>query len=220
MAKKKNEFKGSSDILKAMLDGMKGDTSTNVVDWILTNNFKTEDGHLISFTERPYLVQMLNDMSPTQAIMSGSQLGKTVNYYFKALYFNFTGKNVLFSEPTQDLRDALTKTKLNRLIEANELLRNNVRGDLNIKHVKDRVLHLTYTFGNAPVGITSDVNFYDEVSLSNTETVNQWTGRLMNSKFQYEYFVSNPQQPNDLLHNKFLDSNQNHWAIKLSLIHI
>lgn len=60
--------------------------------------------------------------------------------------------NVAFSQPTQDLRDMLTKSKLNRMIENCDFLKNNISGDLNLKNAWNRMLFLVYTYGNASVG--------------------------------------------------------------------
>lgn len=214
MSKKKFSITSTKDLMKAMVDGLKIDTSVNTVEWVLKNQIKTEDGLPISFDERRFLIDLINDDTPKQAVMSSAQVGKTVTAYIKALYMNFKGLNVALSQPTQDLRDMLTKSKLNRIIEANELFRHNVTGGLDMKTAWDRMLFLVYTYGNAQVGYTTDLNIYDEVSRSNPETISILKGRQLNSKYKHEIFISNPNVPNDLLHNTFLDSDQKHWAIK------
>lgn len=212
--KKKNEFKSSKDIVKGILDGFKIDDSKNVVDWVLKNHIKTEENTFIHYNERKYLIDFMNDLTPKQSIMASAQVSKTVSMQIKALFMNYKGMNVAFSQPTQDLRDLLTKSKLNRIIENNDIFRNNVSGDLNIKTSFDKMLFLVYTFGNAQVGYSTDLNIYDEVSRSNPETIDMLKSRQLDSKFGWEWFISNPSVPNDLLHNTFIQSSQKHWAIK------
>lgn len=213
---KKKGITSSKDMLKALSSSLKVDDSKNIIEWIEKNNIKTEDGLPITFDDRRFLIDLMNDETPKQAIMASAQVGKTVSMYIKALYMGFKGLNVAFSEPTQDLRDMLTKSKLNRIIEANDLFKHNVKGGLDMKYIKDRMLFLVYTYGNAQVGYTTDLNIYDEVSRSNGETINMLKGRQLNSKYKWEWLISNPNVPNDLLHNFFLSSDQKHWTIKCS----
>lgn len=216
MSKKKTDFKSTGDIFKALASGLKVDKSENVVDWVLNNKIKTEDGYTIHYNERRYLVDLMNDMTPNQSIMASAQVSKTVSMFIKALYLNSTGKNTVISQPTQDLRDLLIKSKLNRIIENNEIFRHNVSGGLDMKTAFDRMLFLVYTFGNANVGYTVDVGIYDEVSRSNPQTIKMLKARQLDSKFKWSYYISNPFMPHDLLHNTFLNSDQKHWAIKPS----
>lgn len=214
MAKKKG-FTDTSDIFKSILSSLKVDNSKSVVEWILNNDIRTEDNLPVSYENHKYLIDFMNDLTPKQAIMASAQVGKSVSMYIKSLYMNFKGLNVAFSEPTADLRDLLTKSKLNRIIENSEIFRHNVTGGMDMKTAFDRMMFLVYTYGNAgAIGYTTDLNVYDEVSRSNPITIDMLKSRQLNSKHKMEWFISNPSAPHDLLHRTFLNSDQKYWFIK------
>lgn len=214
--KKKQAPLSASEMMKQLSANIKPKREQTLVEWIVENKIKTEDGLPFDFTKRKFLIDFYNDLSPQQAIRASSQLGKTVGMYVKCLYLGMEKKiNILFSEPTQKLRDDLTKSKLNRLIEVNPIFRNNVSGDMNVKMVKNNVMFLEYTHGaGGGIGVTADLYVGDEVARSNPEKVDMFKSRLANSDYRWLWWISNPWLPSDLLDQKWQESDQLHWVIK------
>jgi hypothetical protein len=201
---------------KQLSQNLRKEKKLSTTEWILKHGIKTEDGIPFDFEKRKFLIDFYNDTSPRQAVMASAQVGKTVGVYVRALKQGMEDNlNILLSEPTQTLRDDLTKSKLNRLIEANPIFKQNVKGDLNLKTVGKSVLYLQYTYGSAGgIGVSADACYYDEVSRSNPEMISRFNSRLLNSEYKHEMWISNPAVPDDLLHKKFKASDQKHWAIR------
>jgi hypothetical protein len=207
-----------SDLTKTLAANLKKEEPLSTVEWIKKHRIKTEDGIPFDFEKRKFLVEFYNDMNPRQAIRASAQVGKTVGLYVKSLKIAMDmGLNILFSEPTMDLRDSLTKSKLNRLVEQNKIFKDVVSGDLNLKRIKDSNMFLSYTYGSAGgIGVSSDMNIYDEVSRSNPQMIDLFKSRLLNSEYGWEIWCSNPNVPEDLLDKKWKESDQKHWAIRCS----
>ena len=120
------------------------------------------------------------------------------------------------SEPIEDLRNTLVKTKLNMIISNNPYFKERVRGDLSVKTIGANSLFTPYTNGSGLVGMTAAINIYDEVSMSNPDNIALLRGRQLAKENSREIFMSNPDLPYDLLHTKFLESTQNHWTVSPS----
>lgn len=216
MAKKQQiDLKGA---LKNLSSSLRPIEKLSTVEWIQKHDIRNEFGMKMDFTNRKFLIDFFNDQSPRQAIRASAQVGKTVGMYMKALKMGLEDDmSILFSEPTQEIRDDLVKTKLNPIIENNEYLRARVKGDISNKRVGNSNLFLKYTFGTAGgIAITADACFYDEVSRSNPHSIDMFKTRLLNSEYKYEYWISNPNTPDDLLDKKWKASNQKHWGFKCS----
>jgi hypothetical protein len=215
MAKKKFTI---DDLISGLSNGIRKDSDLSVVEWIQKHNILTEDGIPFDFTEKKFLVDFYNDLSPQQAIMASSQVGKTVGEYAKGLFMGLEkNMHVIFSEPTEKLRDDLTKSKLNPMIENNEIFRTQVSGDLNLKRMGKRNLFLTYTNGNAAaIGITAQVVIADECARSNPMTLDMLKSRTSSFKEAYTWYISNPWLPGDYMDRMFQLSDQKHWFITCS----
>lgn len=212
----KKETLNAKDIAKIIAGNLSsGDDGLSIVERIQKHGIRTEDNRPFDFKYRKFLIDYYNDLTPQQATRASAQVGKTVGLYVKGLFLAMDGMNVAFSEPTQDLRDMLTKTKLNRIVENNEYFSNVVSGGMDIKYVKKNIMYLIYTYGAAGgIGWSSDLNILDEVSRSNPEMIDRLKSRLLNSPFKWEWFVSNPNVSEDLLDRKWKASDQKHWAIQ------
>lgn len=209
------------EITSKLAKSLHKDTSKTFSEWILNNNIKTDKGTPYTFENRKYLIDIMNDFHPKIAIPSSAQVGKTVGFYLKSMYMNLQGLNVCFSEPTQDLGDMLTKTKLNPLIAHNPVFSSRVSsGNLQQKQIGDRFLYLVYTFGNLNVGFSSDINVYDEADRSNEKTLNLLKGRTLDSDYRYEWIISNPTVSDSYLDRiwKGDKCDQKHWSIDILVL--
>jgi len=204
------------DFLKQLGKSLETDAGLTVTEWIAKHDLKTSDGHNFDFDKFPFMVEILNQECKEMVVMSSAQMGKTESMFLFALKKVFEGTSVIMSEPIEDLRNVLVKTKLNQLISGNKHFKDNVRGDLSVKTVGTASLFTPYTNGAGLVGFSAAVNIYDEVSMSNPDNIALLRGRQLAQENTREIFLSNPDMPYDLLHTKFLESNQCHWTISPS----
>lgn len=204
-------------MLESIASSIKKGERLSTTDWILKHKIKTEDGRPFEFKNRRFMVDVLNDLTPEQSIMACAQVGKTTGMYIKCAKLGIEDNmNIIMSEPTESLRNDLVKSKLNKLIANNQILRDNMQGGLDFKNMGKANMFLTYTNGIGGIGISADIIVADEVSRSNIEMIETYKSRLLNSQYKWFWKISNPYMPEDLLHREFLDSDQKHWAFKPS----
>ena len=54
--------------------------------WVLKNQFKNETGALIEFEKRKFQIDILNDLSPNQAMLKPPQIGLTLLNLIKSFF--------------------------------------------------------------------------------------------------------------------------------------
>lgn len=225
MGRKAKESLSLNDIKTNLASSLRTNQTANVHEWVTKNRMKTEDGIPLDFTDRPYLIDIYNDKGGPDGkggklvLSASAQIGKSTLAYFKALAAcMYDGWNVAYSLPTQEMSQLLTESKLNRIIDNNPLIRNAVKAsNYSRKVVNDKMLYLVYTHGSASgIAFSSDLNIYDEHARSNQNTINQLKSRTLNSRWGYEWHISNPGVVSDDFDRLFKLSDMKHWAFKHS----
>ena len=88
--------------------------------FIKANNIKNEQGIPLSFKDRAFLIEILEDRSPLQVILKAPQIGMTVLQLIKSLWWAFyEKKDLIYTLPTETDVQEMAGGKINRIIAQN-----------------------------------------------------------------------------------------------------
>lgn len=173
-------------------------------EWITKNKFKNENGQVMEFDDRGFMIQPLCDESKNLAVLKASQVGFSTMSIFKAAFHNIKyGHNVIYTLPTDSDVQDFNKGKTNMIIGNNPDMKSYMVDDS--VHLKSfRTLDgtnvgFTYfkgTHGNSTSLMnTGDILVLDEYDRSNQTALNAFKSRITASKYAAEWAFSNPTFP-------------------------
>ena len=192
----------------------------NIIVFLDYYNITTESGEPLDFFNHPYLVDIFLDFSPKQVWLKAAQLGLSTTAILKTFFIVAKmGLDVIYSMPAASDLDDFVGGKLNRIVNMNERLSKLIGGTDNIKRkqIENGVVYFRGTMTErAAISVSADLYVCDEMDRSDLKVVEQYKSRLNHSKFEWEWYFSNPKIMNAGVHKKWQISTQNHWFVKCS----
>ncbi len=187
-------------------------------DWVLFHKIKTESGLPVEFTDRAYLKDFLNDMSPLQVMLKAPQIGATVIELLKTfICAKRNGWDIIYTLPTQSDVYDMAGGKVNRIIAQNPIFLKWVKEHDTVeqKSVGDHIIYYrgTWTTKEAMM-VSSDLNVHDEVDASNQEVIQQYETRLQAKANGRRWYFSHPQLGGFGVDRYWQQSDKKEWFIK------
>lgn len=209
--------------------------SSQILEWFDANEFKTAKGLPFEWYEHEFLIEPLQDCHPEQAYNKCAQVGFSESMIGKVFFLMmYMGLNVLYTLPTDSDAEDFSSQKIDPIINANRELLSKVKGNLDekqfpFKDLKSEKEYLRFLYikgthntkskdkkaGTAKgVSFTTDVNFHDEASKSDSFVMEQMRSRYENSKYGWRILFDNPTFPNVGSDKVYQKSDQRHWFVK------
>lgn len=195
-------------------------TATDCHDWIVRNQFVNENGVLMEFSDREFLVDPLKDESKQLVVNKASQIGFSTISIFKSIYQAVRyGRNIIYTLPTDSDVQEFNKAKTNMILAKNPDLRAYLVDDT--LHTKSyRTLdgsNVGFIFSKGTHGASSsimqsaDLLVKDEFDRSNQNVLNAFKSRITASSYGAEWSFSNPSFPGFGTDEIYQQSDQKHW---------
>lgn len=150
--------------------------------WMVQNAIKNESGITLTFERRPWVKDIINDLSPKQAWLKPPQIGATVSTNLKAFWVaNQLGKDIIYTLPTQTDVEDIVGGSVNRIIAQNEILKGWVHDHDTVaqKSVGANLIRYRGTFSpKQATMVPSSLNIHDEVDNSDLATLTLYETRL------------------------------------------
>ena len=185
--------------------------------YIYNNNILNEAGLPLEFRDREFMIDILEDMSPLQAILKAPQVGATVLETIKALWVaKYKRRDIIYTLPTAgDIVD-MVGGKINRIIAQNPSLLEMVRDHDTIeqKQVGANIIYFrgTWTSKQAMM-VSSQLNLHDEVDASNREVITQYETRQQASTNGWRWYFSHPSIVGAGIDAYWQKSDQKEWFV-------
>lgn len=211
-------------LIKLMLEKQKAKNDSlnvkNAYEWITRNEYKNENGVLMEFEERDFMIQPLCDESRLLAVLKCSQVGFSTMSIFKAAFHNIKyAHNIIYTLPTDKDVQEFNKAKTNMILDNNPEIRSQmVEDSLHIKAfrtMKEDNVGFTFfkgTYGqSASIMQTADILIKDEFDRSNQGVLNAYKSRIKASSYKAEWEFSNPSFANFGVDVSWQMSDQKHY---------
>lgn len=157
---------------------------------------KNEQGKLLSFKDRAFLIPILEDRSQFQVILKAPQIGMTVLQLIKTLWWaKYEKKDIIYTLPTESDVQDMAGGKINRIIAQNPIFLDWIseHDTVSQKNVDDNIIYYRGTFTQkAAMMVTSQLNVHDEVDASNPEVITQYETRLQSEPGGMRWYFSHP----------------------------
>lgn len=169
--------------------------SMSMSDWVQRNT--TYRKKPFSFEGYEFQRQILDDMHPNMAVIKCSQIGLTEIQLrkFAAFLTRNTGVSGIFSLPSDEMYKRVSQTRFGPLINSEKVF--NLGGDRPIRSMS--IYQINNSFGyftgakeSDATSINSDLNFNDEVDLTDQEMLALFNSRLQGSSYRIKQGFSTP----------------------------
>lgn len=181
---------------------------------------KNEVGKLLSFRDRAFLVEILEDRSQYQVILKAPQIGMTVLQLIKSLWWAFFEKiDIIYTLPTQQDVQDMAGGKINRIIAQNPIFLDWIKDHDTVeqKAVGGNIIHYRGTFTQkAATMVTSKLNIHDEKDASNPEVITQYETRLQAEPDGMIWVYSHPSVVGAGVDIEWAKSDMKEWFIQCS----
>lgn len=193
---------------------------TSAYEWIVRNGFLNENGMLMEFVDRAFLIDPLCDETKLLAVMKCSQIGFSTISIFKSAYHCIKyGHNVIYTLPTDSDAQEFGKAKTNMIIANNPSIKSYMVDDSlhtksfhTLDHKNTGFWFMKGTFGtSAAIMQTADILVKDEFDRSNQPVLNQYKSRTKASSYGAEWEFSNPSFPSFGVDYTWSLSDQKHF---------
>lgn len=192
-------------------------TRASVVLWILDNNFKTEKGYPVEFTQHRWAIDYLADSHPHKVATKAAQAGMTFLEFLDDIYLvGVKGLEVAHTFHTDAILQKIVRPKLNPLIANNLALQRLMTSDSEgLKGFGRSFLHVigANSESNA-ISFSADVLKIDEKDRSDLGVVEMLESRLKASKVRWIREFSNPSAVGIGVDASWRRSDQRHWLVK------
>lgn len=193
----------------------------SITNWVVRNGVKTEKGDILSWDDRPFLIDILNDWSRKIVIKKCAQVGGSVTFNLKVFYATDHFRwNIIYTMPTDGDVEDFVKTKTNELIKANShipIFASMSQDSIHTKEINGRFIHFKGTISrSASISTSSDVNVHDEGSRSDQKSIKTYESRYADSPFQGQWIFSNPTTEKDVVDEQWKKSDQKEWMATCS----
>lgn len=189
----------------------------SILAWIYENGIVTEKGDPLDFSDRLFLLDILNDWSQEIVIKKAAQVGGSVSFTLKTLYaVKNLGLNIMYTFPTDSDVQEFVGTKTNQIIKNNPKAFDGLNADnIERKTLGDRNIFYKGTVSKtAAIMTTADLLIHDEASRSDQAVIETMKSRLKASKFKGRWLFSNPTTEKDAIDIAWKKSDKKEWHIK------
>src|ERR1700734_562274 len=129
----------------------------------------------LSFDKRKYLIDIYNDFSPKQVLLKPPQMGASTMNTLKALYVaRFKKKDIIYTLPTDEIRDDFVTGTVNRITVQNEELSRWVKNHDSVERKEggDNIVRFRGTWNpKQAMTVPASLLIHDEVDASNLENI-------------------------------------------------
>lgn len=190
----------------------------SLIAWIRQFKIKTEAGKDLDLASHLFLYDIYADKSKKLVCMKAAQIGFSTLSIIKTLWLaKFKGLSIAYTLPTFSDAQEFVRTKVNRLIVANPILRSYVKDGDNMsdKTVGNSTIFYRGSFAEKQaISFTADLLCFDEVDRSDQNVLDVYASRLQHSSFKGEYYFSNPSVPGNGVDKFWQRSDKKHWLIR------
>jgi len=153
-----------------------------------------EKGQRISFEDRRFLVEPLNDWSRFQVYKKAAQVGMTVTFLIKEAWAVKNKRwNIGHTFPADTDANSFVSTKANPMFSNNKAFMNIQADNIERKQIGDNFLFFMGTNSESKALEKSlDVLIHDEIDRSNTRIIQMFRSRLQASHVKAIWKLSNP----------------------------
>jgi hypothetical protein len=188
--------------------------------FIKLRGIKNEMGQLLSFKDRAFLVEILEDRSHFQVILKAPQIGMTVLQLIKSFWWAFFEKvDIIYTLPTESDVQDMAGGKINRIIAQNPIFRSwtHDHDTVSQKQVGDNMIYYRGTFTQrAAMMVTSKVNIHDEKDASNPGVITQYETRQQAEPGGRKWVYSHPSIIGAGVDIEWGKSDQKEWFVQCS----
>jgi len=175
----------------------------------------------MDFARYPAQVDFLKDDSQKMTIMKCVQVGITecllVKCFAKAI---IDGWNIIYSWPTEQLRNDMVKKRVNRSIACTPFYRQAIKesasdsDDIGMKLMgRGAIRNVASQSKVAFLSDAADMIVIDEKDKSDLDNLELAPDRLQASPHKFDWRVGNPSYPKFGIHDDYLESDQKEWHI-------
>lgn len=188
----------------------------SILQWITERGLLSEKGEAFSFTDRPFLIDILTDFNPKIVVSACAQIGKSVCFSLKTLFaVKHYGFNVIYTFPTDADTNEFVSSKFNKILQANIHEFKGIETDnIERKELNNRFIFFKGTISKtAAISTTADLVIHDEVSRSDQNALTTYKSRTKASEYKGRWLFSNPGTERDELDLAFSVSDAKEWVI-------
>lgn len=179
---------------------------------------KNEQGRVLDFRDRAFLIPILEDRSQYQVILKAPQIGMTVLQLIKSLWWAyFEHKDIIYTLPTESDVQDMAGGKINRIIAQNPVFLEWIQehDTVSQKNVGKNIIYYRGTFTTkAAMMVTSQLNIHDEIDASNPEVITQYETRLQSEPGGMQWYFSHPSQIGNGVDIQWQKSDQKEWFVE------
>jgi len=188
--------------------------------WVKNGRLVSERNNPLEFKKHAFMVDILDDLSPQQAVMKSTQVGFSTVATLKSIWGAYHKNwSVIYSLPSQNDVFAFVPSKVNQLIKLNPVLSQMItdKSSVEQKQIGNSFIYWKGTaVSKEALMFTADLYCADELDASNQDTVEQYFSRLQYSEYKGRWYFSNPSVPNFGVHRYWERSDQKHWFFSCS----
>jgi len=188
----------------------------SILQWITERGIVNEKGEAFIFTDRPWLIDILCDWTPTIVLTACAQVGKSVTFSVKALFaIKHLHFNTIYTMSSDSDVNEFVSSKFNKIVQANhEEFEGMATDNVERKEFNDRFIFFKGTNSKtAAISTTADLLIHDEISRSDQGAIETYKSRTKASLYKGRWMFSNPGTERDELDLQFQKSDQKEWVI-------
>ena len=188
----------------------------SILQWIVSEGIVNEKGEAFDFHDRPWLLDILTDWTPTIVLTACAQVGKSVTFSIKSLFaIKYLRFNAIYTMSSDDDVREFVSSKMNKIIQANYHEFEGMETDnIERKELNDRFIFFKGTNSKtAAISTTADLLIHDEISRSDQGAIETYKSRTKASQYKGRWMFSNPGTERDELDQQFQKSDQKEWVI-------
>ena len=188
--------------------------------FINVKGIKSERGLPLVFDDRPFLKDIVEDMSPLQAVLKAPQIGATVIFTIKILWVAmFLKKDIIYTLPTMSDVYEMVGDKINRIIAQNKIFQDwtHDRDTVEQKKIGENMIRWRGTFTTKSATMfSSQLNIHDEIDASNPEVITQYETRQQAEPGGWRWYFSHPSVVGNGIDQYWQKSDMKEWFILCS----
>ncbi len=181
---------------------------------------RTERRQFLDFSERPHLIDILQDDRSNHVCVACAQSGKTLTYktkvWWRLLFPQGTkARTAIYTFPTQGDVEEFSAARAKAMIEASPLLSEQIADidKVSLKQFKNgsTIYYLGTWSQRQAISIPADILCHDELDKSQPDTLQMYSDRLRASDDPRTYLFSTPTIPHYGISAAWERSDQSEW---------
>lgn len=188
----------------------------SILQWITEQGIVNEKGEAFDFRDRPWLLDILTDWTPTIVLTACAQVGKSVTFSIKALFaIKHLHFNTIYTMSSDSDVNEFVSSKFNKIVQSNIHEFSGMATDnVERKEFNDRFIFFKGTNSKtAAISTTADLLIHDEISRSDQNAIETYKSRTKASQYKGRWMFSNPGAERDELDIQWHKSDQKEWVI-------